>query len=347
MTRSPRRLARRPLRFDALEGRQLLAGSVSAGLMYGNGLMHLTIMGDNQANQVSVTDSPTHFVITPLDGESINGQPAGQSASVSKASFNGDVRVFLGAGNDKLVVNGIDWNRGLLVNNSFGNNQTFVEQSKIGHDLSISSGDGADFVKISHTEVVGLNTGVGISTGGGYDSVHVNDLVSKKDLRINVGHSVSQNGPVDIKGVYVSDSTIDKNLEVSSNTNPGWGAHTDVNLVRSTVGVSTQVTTGEGMDQVSLYAMIVRKDVTINTGAGDDTINLRHSYFGPRTYSGKHTPKVTVNAGDGNDTVFVRDTRAAHMVLDGGRGRNSLTVQDASLIQMLQYDNFASASISN
>lgn len=344
MIRSARRPARRPLRFDALEGRQLLAGNVTTNIWAG----HLTLMGDAQANQIQITDSPTHFEITPLNGESINGLPAGQSASFSKASFNGNVHVFLGSGNDKVVVSGIDWNRGVVVNSTHGNNQTIVEGSKIGHDLSISSGDGADSVSVSRTEVAGLNYGVSIGTGGGYDSVSVTNLTTMKDLKINAGHSTTQYGPVETKGVFVTDSSIVGNLEVRSNANPGWGAHTQVNLVRSTVGGTAQVTTGLGHDSVLLHAMRVQKDVNMNTGAGDDSILLRHSRFGGRPNPlVKTPPKVTVLAGDGNDRVDVLDTVAQHMVLDGGRGRDVLAVQNASLISILQYFNFASASISN
>jgi Ca2+-binding RTX toxin-like protein len=63
--------------------------------------------------------------------------------------------------------------------------------------------------------------------------------------------------------------------------------------------------------------------ITINAGAGNDTITLESTPAGV---------PVTVNGGDGDDTIAVRlDTMGAPCTIDGGSGSNTLNVSDLSL----------------
>lgn len=186
------RLNSRSLQLESLESRQLMAGNVTVNLVAGEA----KVVGDGQANGVWIREIS--------EGKyRVEGLPvAGVKTTVNGKAFadiftrQDDLRVFMGGGNDQL-----------LIGNKDGAGTMTVE------DLTIDTGDGADYValrnlnvydrsdpckitmgsesKVERDELEATNcsflASVDIVLGAGDDEVEIRNTTVRTNLQINAG----------------------------------------------------------------------------------------------------------------------------------------------------------------
>lgn len=198
---------RRPLRFENLERRDLMAGDVSV-IVDG---ATLEVRGDHEINKIEVADNGTHLLFTADDSTTFNGQP---SVSIPKAGID-KFMADLGAGSDSFRA--ISWNVEMDIHidtgsgtgtNSFNRSHDVIRifASSIVGDLEIVGNDGRDSFGIFFTTIDGnLNVDSGASddvlfiwdvsvtgavlvdTGPGPDRVFMRNVSTGGDLTVLTG----------------------------------------------------------------------------------------------------------------------------------------------------------------
>lgn len=202
------RTKHRMLNCESLENRELMAGNVSVNLVANE----VRILGDNAANQVSVHQLASGaYRIQGQTGTTINGK-----AFVDMKSPDFDLRINLGAGNDKLIVG-----------NNIANAAMMVE------DLEIDMGAGNDSVVVGNVRTTD-NEFAKIRTGDGNDTVSVEKCTIKTGLKVETG---AGNDRLD-----VWKSTINGKLEAN------MGAGTDQVFLTDAVFSSSFLDGGSGTD---------------------------------------------------------------------------------------------------
>ena len=176
----------RSLKCESLENRQLMAGNVTVNVEWNE----VIVRGDSKANQIEVFQLDNGaYRISGLNGTTVNGK-----SFVDRTSSDRDLRIFMGAGDDKVIL---------------GNN--FSRAAMIVEDLEIDMGTGLDglaVANVKHTDnqpmllrmggaenerdivsvqKVTSTNGIKIETGGGNDGVEVIKTSVKGKLDVNLG----------------------------------------------------------------------------------------------------------------------------------------------------------------
>src|SRR4051812_16894394 len=187
-----RRSRNRPLRFDGLEVRALLAGNVTVQLLQGSAFL----VGDALSNDIEIDQaglSTNQLRVTGDDGTTINGRHGPLVVNVTK-----DLHIDLKDGGDSVALDGVVVSRDVSIAMGGGaGNSVFVESSTIGRDLTITTGDG---------------TG---SLGDGID-VSVNFNKIGRDLAIATGDGTT-NSLFGIE-VFVASDTIGRHQSITTGT---------------------------------------------------------------------------------------------------------------------------------
>lgn len=283
MSRQNLRSARR-LCLESLEGRALMAGNVFVRFELGD----LIITGDSAANEVTVVQSlqngvpiPGRYFIVGQNSTTIFGTTNGFVSNVT-----GDIRINLGANNDRLTVgNGVNGAfvapRDLSINMGDGNNTVLVDRVTIRDDASIVTGAGADSVTMRAT--VGSQPDVDFGLN---------------DLNISTGN---RNDVVRIENTFVR-----RNLTVDT---AGTDAFTDiVDFIVGNVGGDTSISTGAGDDLIRVSGVGFNGDLTANAGAGNDTLTISNSQM----------DELIAFLGAGNDRLTLTGTTGRRAALNGG-----------------------------
>ena len=172
---------------EPLEARALFAGDVSVFL---DDAGNLIVRGDGAANGI-LLDHGGSFSVAGVDAGGaptrINGVPNGDVRL--PVTGEGDVRLFLGGGDDTLDVgtrsDSVDPPDDLEIYAGDGNDRiTTIGDTNIGDDLEIFSGSGNDTVRVITTEVT---DDVTILTDGGDDAVNLYGNTISDDLLIRTG----------------------------------------------------------------------------------------------------------------------------------------------------------------
>jgi hypothetical protein len=90
------------------------------------------------------------------------------------------------------------------------------------------------------------------------------------------------------------------------------------------------VITAAGNDQLTISGSTL-KDFNVESGAGDDTVQLRHI---------DAHGVLTVNLGDGNDTLHMNHLKTRRTGIDGGAGDNSFVDDGDNRFGTLIRSNF-------
>ncbi|WP_204378726.1 GA-like domain-containing protein, partial [Rodentibacter caecimuris] len=232
----------------------------------------------------------------------------------------------------------------------------------------IDTGDGNDIVKISNS----IRNGSKVDTGSGDDTVVVGiDIKGGSKVLLGEGNDNLQvNGQIrygiDItagsgndtviinKGIDVNQAKSDAN-KVVIDLGDGDNALTIGAKYANRLVNALEVNSGDGADVITINSNKVN-NIQIQSGAGDDTIDLQASTF-VQTYTGMkaidagagndtiklgkfgnlaNTNKLSVNAGEGDDTVelyYSYDSSASQNqgLILGGTGSDTLSLKGSGI----------------
>jgi hypothetical protein len=187
------------LRLEALEGRQLLAGDVTAAVVDGN----LTILGDEADNELIIFQTaPGSYRIKGGAGTKVNGQPkflaTGVTGNVSISMLGGadgvsmqliapaDLLITTGSGNDSVSLGGFY--------EQPGNAQPLTYGVEVLGDLKIKTELDDDFVGIFDSRVAGFTL---VKTAEGLDSALLFESHFESNLTLNAG---SEDDTLEVSG---------------------------------------------------------------------------------------------------------------------------------------------------
>lgn len=158
-----------------------------------------------------------------------------------------------------------------------------------------------------------LNLG---GNGSDIDTVHINGLTTKGSLTINTGSDVDT---INIENSNIGDGVGIDNLNI--NTGRGRdtvnvGGLTSWSNICGSLTVRTFEAADTETDTVSVNLLEVSKNIEINTGNGEDIINMLGATGGL---------DIKISAGEDRDIVTLRDTRAIdEFFVDLGAGDDTL-----------------------
>jgi len=218
----------------------------------------------------------------------------------------------------------------------------------IGHDLNIISDPHADFTYV-HLDTVSVDNYLNINVDESNAQVDLTD-VTAATLKIDArGGLAGTNNRVDLDGVTITTTTTlnggdgrDRfNIQGvfgGSLTVNGGTANDTVLINKSTVGnlTVTEASLASEHDVVTLSSLRVNGSASITTGAGVDTVSLDHINIYSRLTidTGDREDSVTLTSlvadeifallGAGNDSLSLTSVQARRWSLDGGFGTNTL-----------------------
>jgi hypothetical protein len=294
--------AKRSLRIESLEQKQLLAGDVVVNVV--NGV--LTLEGDELGNQVVVSsgEDPGSFVIRGLDGTQLVEGDAEPVTELVVESVRHGLRANLGEGDDVLRVENATIRGNVAINTGAGDDRVVMGIPPATTDETLVAVEEA----VDDANVK-LGQNLIINTGEGNDTVAIDDTVARGALHVSAGagDDIVRLGRPDETPAEDGDDAEPERPDVSF----GRGVH---------VGL------GEGDD--SLVANDLRAGglgLHVNGGAGADTIRI----------VGVHSPVIDIIGGRGDDAdeVSIQDsaTRLLFVALGGGDDTLSLGGVNAQL----------------
>jgi hypothetical protein len=243
------------------------------------------------------------------------------SNAVSKYLVEGEAGTKINGKNSQtFTVNG-----NISVNFKDGNDTLNVGQANPGAftilpgSLNVVLGGGNNSFGMTGTTINGNLT---LTGGAGKDQV-VMDTSSigrggNHDCNINLGGGSNQ--------LIMRYTTVERDLLVYDNSGNSFD---DVELFGGSVGRNASIQTGTGNDFVQINEFYFGKDLNIQTGAGKDTVLLGESQgFGgavniPTEDLGVHTDTVMVNLGDGDDILRTYNVSGSPYY-EGGAGTDDL-----------------------
>jgi hypothetical protein len=287
-------MSARRLVLETLEGRNLLAGNVTASVVDGE----LRITGDGGANWVQVTQIPgvdgkgTTFQVkglpfnatfrsdgTPAPGTlatTVNGQ-----ASVLYNASSDKIRSNLGSGNDVFTLLNADL-AALVLNTGDGRDYVgIVSDTFYSSSPNINTGTDAqnNIDDVRFASVTCSTQGIIVATGGGNDNVSISSVTIKKTLSLNT----SQGNDT----VRISSLTCNGLLTASL----GSGAD-NLTLDHGTLN-TISLDFGDGNDTATM-SYFTSNGSTFKLGGGNDLLNFKEQ-LQIKNYD-------TVDGGDGDDS---------------------------------------------
>lgn len=282
----------RGLRVESLEDRRLMAGDVTAQLVNGTLTISEAPKHIGEASEVSVSKLSNGNIRVSSFKATTNG--------LSYVDFNPgstvpNLKVNLGAGNDTLNVTGsLKFNAVDLIMNeiskasSTGSDNDIVNLNGLTTlgSLKISTGDGVDTVSIKQAHI---GDGIGLT-----DVLDIN--TGKGADTVTLGDAISS---LDVKGYAFIDTTSGR--------------------INGAVNLSEL-----GDDRVSITSLSVTGSLNVETGGGNDTVEITGSYIGYR---------LNLVAGDGIDVAKMRDVTVQNaIIVDMGAGNDSLELHNVDTI---------------
>lgn len=174
-----RKNTRRPLRFEALESRAMLAGNVVVSVVHHT----LVIQGDGDSGGNGVVVAQTgrrSYTVTQdtANATSINGAAGGSfSAGHIRA-----VQIIMGAGPDSATING-DRLKKVDINLGDGANSVAVNGARA-NKVNVTTGSGQDTVAVNSVRARKVN----VNTGDGQDTVTVASThVNRANVNLGAG----------------------------------------------------------------------------------------------------------------------------------------------------------------
>lgn len=325
-----RRSARRTLRIESLERREVLAGNVAAQLVGST----LTLTGDALANQLMVSSVAGGRFAVIGGGTTINGS---QDSFVTSRPVTSIVANF--GGGDDLVGFGNDAQVFARQLGFFGYTDPFDVASvqaaidavaagatvfTLRGNLAVTTGDGADGVGIFGTigGSVAASLGSAPPVEGVYNGFMIGDWVDPFVSRVAGGVSIvdgAQNCRVFLWNAAVAGDAA---------ANLGNGENVFI-LDGSSVGSLTFVG-GNGADDVFTRDLRVRGGVSIATGGGNDQVDLG-SNTGSQLYRTTVGGSAVVDTGAGRDFINAVCNVSGSLSLATGEGSDFVLFGDSTV----------------
>ncbi|MEZ6061182.1 MAG: peptidylprolyl isomerase [Planctomycetaceae bacterium] len=263
-------------RLQRLEDRVLLAGNVMAQFVGRDAVLH----GDMSDNSVEIIVDSGNVIVRGLDGTTINGGDTDFVLATGTDRLRDDMRIFLGAGNDRLVIgNGVIVSDNLTIWAGVGDDSVALSDSTVGGNVTIFGLPGNDTISVQNSSIGG---DLVIHGGAGSNLINVSDSMIGDDARI---HGSSSADDIVITGTTIRDNTrvfayggsdnvVIQNSTLGRDLSAFAGAGNDVLMIsNSTVGDDARVFAGAGNDSVVSQASTVRDKLRAFGGAGNDGIS--------------------------------------------------------------------------
>lgn len=286
--------AKRTLRIESLEQKQLLAGDVAVNVL--NGV--LTLEGDELDNQVVVSSGevPGTFVIRGLEGTQLLSGVADPVTEVVVEGVRHGLRASLGEGNDLLRIVNSSIRGNVAINMGTGDDRV-----AIGVLPEMSESD----LDVTESPNVKLGANLAINLGAGNDMAVIQSTVARGALHIVAGEGD------DIVRLGRPEETTE---EETASIVEGEMDRPEFHFRRG-----VQVRLGDGDDSFAANGLHVNGlGLNVNGGLGTDSIRVVET----------HAPILSLDGGQGesSDRVSIQDsaTRLLFVGLGGGDDMLSL-----------------------
>jgi large repetitive protein len=226
----------------------------------------------------------------------------------------------------------------LSITGSKGDDWIDLKGALIAGNVKMNLGNGdndVDFDTISgngsYNYQLGIQGNLTINTGGGDDEVEFRD---NSDADVGVGGNLTFNlGGGDENHVIFHKSAgvgVGNNLTINSSAASG---QTRIYMSNVDIGGNLSVNTGAGSDSIKLWGLWVGGRATVNTGAGYDELSLNSEHPDDGDYA-RFERGLTVTMGSEDDNMEVDHTWFGGKVrLNGNSGANTLTLVNPDNIE--------------
>lgn len=369
-TAARRRSRRSPLRLESLEQKALLAGDVHVALSGGS----LVVTGDADDNDITITadaDGSGHVTITGNGGTMINGEAeldftytndlkvnlgAGSDTLTIDGNTTGAIRknltIDLGSGDNTLNISGNLKVNGNAKATAAAGDDTVAVSDLTANDIYFALGQGTATVSVTDSAALtgSLQVLADAATSGGAHAVTLDGLNVANDLIVKLGTGDAT--------ITLDDATVDDDISLTT----GVGASTvtvggteeiysDDLVIKTGTGDATVSVTGGGMGALSITTgggttatpftatinvsqVEVDKSLTVNTGAGADTV----------TVGGDVAHNVSISTGSGDDTVALTGDIEGFVSLSTGTGAATITLGGESELNVAGFLSLLSGS---
>jgi hypothetical protein len=278
----------------------------------------LVITGDSLANSVQVRpgSAPGQWVVTGVGNTTINRSP--QSATLTGVTR--DVVIRMQSGDDILNVEDVAVPRNLRVEMGAGNTEAVFESIVVGGNAAFYHGSGQrNQLTVTASQVKGK---VNLRGGTGSDQVIFSRTTVDNDLIANLS------GGADL--LEVRSATIGRNLSVQTGSRAGQEAKIWIGYgkdqvdedVLTTIAQDAIVRGGAGSERIDIQGMAASRDLTVDTGGGDDVLDLLASSSGRN---------AQIKLTDGSNLAWIDDVIAGtRFTLSGGRSQDMVLVGSRS-----------------
>jgi hypothetical protein len=272
---------------------ELVPGSIVQSSIYLTNLDLVSLGFFNPGNPTMATVGGNVVVSTPT--------PQSVFSVDVYANLNGSLTVTSQAASNKLAV------------------LTFNDGTTVGGNVTTLFANGGSFINFG-TNVAGhpapfFNGSVNIISGIGNDYVYIAQDPFDFDAATINGSATFNLGQGDNQFFFDFPAFVGGNLSVSAGNGANFlgGTQPPNFAMEGIVNGNFNVSLGNGDNTVNFGAFVFGKNVTIQTGGGNDLINITNTAFA-------FGAKLSVFAGAGNDTLNVFSVSFASAYLDGGFG---------------------------
>jgi hypothetical protein len=231
--------------------------------------------------------------------------------------IGGDINANLGSGNNTLAVFNSTVGDDVIVRGGGQNDLVLIEDSEIDEVIDSNLGHGTNNLEVTESSVGQSVIAIG---GKNRDILHLID--SSIDDHV-IARTSSGNDDVFIHTHGGSGS------EVGGNIDADTGSGSDFVDLDGQVGGSVIIRTGDGIDEVGMFDLNVRRNAIVILGSGNDFFNSENV---------RVRGVATIDAGSGDDEV-VLDTCAVDKVftaiMGSGRDRLSIFASSADLAVLI------------
>ena len=302
------------------------SGNVTINGGVGNNNLYVSKTGDIFiAGSLNVNFGNGSNAITALDAHLIY---IGGSFAYSGGSSYDYLDFSSGAASRLEVMGNATFNLGKIGN---ANNDLSFGSVSVGGNLTIAAAGGEDSIYMYQDMTVGKNLSVALGDGKNF-------FTSNWDTSLSgfVGGSLSYAGGAQTDDVILDNLTVSKSATIklgdSDTADQRLSVGTEGSLGVSVLG-SVSITGGSKKDEFDLHRMYVGKSLTVNSGGGDDVVQVNDSviasasqfnlgggadqllietvtsdFAGDLSAPTQFGGVVTVNGGDGNDVVTLSTT---------------------------------------
>jgi hypothetical protein len=307
------RVSGRHCSFEALEGRQMMAGDVTAKISGGD----LVIKGDSLANGITIAAGTTAgtVVVTGITAGGSATTVNGGTTAVTLSGFTGDLKIDLKGGDDNVSVTGLAVSDDGKIKAGRGADTVSVSDTTFGDDFKTDLGDGDDTLTLDSVTVTGRTK---IEGHHGDDDTTITDSTFSK-LHVSLGRGD------DTLTMSGTKATVDTKLNGKKGTN------TFDNNGNNTLASLTVKHFNENTDGGSSSTGVDLSPVSAITEGGQATVT---GSFTDSTVANTHT--LTVGWNDPNKSAASTFAVPATTALTTGQTINSST--DSAVLSVTSFN---------